>query len=113
MHEMSLAESMVGIVTDAAARERVQHVKSVLVEVGELSCVAPDALRFCFDAVARGTPVEGAQLEIARIAGEGACRACGGIAPMAEPYALCPACGSADMELRRGMELRVIQIEAA
>ncbi len=39
-------------------------------EVGAQACVAPDALAFCFAAVAEGTPAEGARLDIRRRDGD-------------------------------------------
>ncbi len=113
MHEVSLAESVVEIVAGAAAREGVQRVCAVWLEIGALSCVAPDALRFCFDAVARGTLAEGARLEIVTVAGEGYCEACAGTAAMTALHDLCPRCGAAGMRLRHGDEMRVKEIEVA
>jgi len=110
---MSLAESVVDIVTDAANREGAQCVKSVLLEIGDLSCVAPDALNFCFEAVARGTPAEGARLDISRIAGTGLCPSCGQTAALGSLHELCAHCGAAGMQVQRGTEMRVVQIEVA
>jgi hydrogenase nickel incorporation protein HypA/HybF len=61
MHELSLTQEIISIACNAASGQRV-HVISV--QVGELSCVSPDALAFCFDVVARGTLAEGARLDI-------------------------------------------------
>ena len=44
---------------------------AVWLEIGVLSHVAPEALRFCFDAVTRGGLAEGAQLEIVATPGAG------------------------------------------
>jgi len=111
LHEMSLAESVVQIVADAASREGAQRVHAVWLEIGALSCVSPDALRFCFDAVARGSAAEGARLEIISIAGEGVCEACLRTARMAALYDLCPHCGQGSMRPCRGSEMRVKEIE--
>lgn len=111
MHEMSLAESVVDIVAAAAAREHAPRVNAIWLEIGELSCVAPDALRFCFDAVARGTAAEGARLEIISVPGEGVCEACARTAGMSALYELCPHCGTPGMQPRRGTEMRVKEIE--
>ena len=67
MHELSLTQEIVSIACNAASGQRV-HVVTVV--VGELSCVAPDALAFCFDVVAEGTLAEGARLEIRRTDGD-------------------------------------------
>ena len=111
MHEMSLAESVVEIVANAAGREGARRINTVWLEIGVLSCVAPDALRFCFDAVARGTPVEGARLEIVTIPGEGVCDACAQTSGMSALYDLCPHCGRPGMQPSRGTEMRVKEIE--
>lgn len=111
MHEMSLAESVVQIAAGAAARDGAQRVSAVWLEIGALSCVTPDALRFCFDAVARGTAAEGARLEIIAVPGEGVCGSCARTAAMAALYDLCPHCGKAGMQPRRGTEMRVKEIE--
>ncbi len=71
MHEMALAESMLEIVEDTARRNGAARVKTVWLEIGALSHVAPEALRFCFDAVTRGGIADGAQLTIVATPGRG------------------------------------------
>ena len=56
MHEMSLAESVLQLVEETASREQAQRVKLVILEIGRLSSVEPDAMRFCFEAVTSGSP---------------------------------------------------------
>jgi len=68
---MSLTESIVEIAVEAARKEGAQRVTRVVVDVGALSHVEPEALEFCFAAVACGTAAEGARLEIARTLGAG------------------------------------------
>lgn len=67
MHELALTREIVAIVCQAAGDRRVRQ---VTLEIGRLTCVAPEALEFCFDAVARGTLAEGALLDIRRTDGE-------------------------------------------
>ena len=111
MHEMSLAESVVCIAEDAAQREGASRVRAVLLDIGQLSHVAPEALAFCFDAVAAGTIVAGARLEIRRLAGSGICRSCGASQAMSEIYAVCDSCGSTALEPTAGTEMRVRAID--
>jgi hydrogenase nickel incorporation protein HypA/HybF len=61
MHELSLAREIVAIVCKAATGHRVRQVK---LEIGKLSGVTPDAIEFCFDAVAQGTLAERARLDM-------------------------------------------------
>ena len=61
MHEMSITQSVVEAVCTHAAGRRVLEVN---LEVGTLTAVIPDAMRFCFDLATEGTVAEGAQLHI-------------------------------------------------
>lgn len=67
MHELALATEVVNI---CAARADGARVIRVRLEVGRLAAVLPHSLRFCFDACAHGTPVEGATLDIIETQGE-------------------------------------------
>ena len=46
MHELSLAESAVDLIEQAAVRDGFARVRTVFIEIGRLSCVDPEALRF-------------------------------------------------------------------
>jgi hydrogenase nickel incorporation protein HypA/HybF len=81
----------------------------VCLEIGELSGVVPDAIRFCFDLATEGTPVAGAALEIVEVAGRCACRACGQEFHPADKLLLC-GCGSADVAIVAGEELRITSV---
>jgi len=59
MHEMALAESVLDLIEDCLLREGGKRIKTVRLEIGKLSAVEPEAMRFCFDAVARGTLAKG------------------------------------------------------
>jgi hydrogenase nickel incorporation protein HypA/HybF len=61
MHELGITRNIVAIVGEAARGRRVTR---VTLHVGQLAGVEPRAIAFCFDVVARGTPVEGAALDI-------------------------------------------------
>lgn len=111
MHEMSLAESMIELVEDTAKRENARRVKRVVLEIGSLSCIAPDALQFCFDAVTRGGVADGATLDILTVPGEGQCTQCAAIVPLRERYDSCPMCGDYRVQPTAGTGMRVKEIE--
>lgn len=69
MHELGLAEGILAVVLDVAARERVERVR---VSVGELQRVVPDSLRFCFELAAEDTLASNAVLDVEVVAGSGA-----------------------------------------
>jgi hydrogenase nickel incorporation protein HypA/HybF len=61
MHELSLTHEIVCIVCEAARGHRIRNVR---LEIGAMSCVSPEAIEFCFQAVVQGTLAEGARLDI-------------------------------------------------
>lgn len=69
MHELGLAEGILAVVLDVAARERVERVR---VSVGALQHVAPDSLRFNFELAAQETLAANAVLEVEIIPGASA-----------------------------------------
>jgi len=109
VHEMSLTESVV-----AAVRERMPgaHVVRVRLEIGQLSGVVADSVRFCFDVVTAGTELEGAELEIIQPAGQAHCRQCDAMIELPDLILLCP-CGSADVAVVGGTELLIKEVEVA
>lgn len=113
MHEVALAEGVLRIVLDAARANAAARIRTVWVEVGVLAHVEPDALAFCFDAVTRGSVAEGAKLEIARTAGAAWCMPCGARVALARLGDACPRCGSHQLQVLEGEEMRVREIAIA
>jgi len=111
MHEVSLIESVVAIVVDERRRQSFSRVRTIRLQVGALGHAEPDALRFCFEAVTRGTLADGARLMIDIVPGEGTCSACRLLFAMADRFAICPACGSLTVLMTAGGELRVSELE--
>ncbi|MEV0030143.1 hydrogenase maturation nickel metallochaperone HypA [Nocardia sp. NPDC050793] len=109
MHEMAITQSVVDTVCEHAAGRRVH---SVTVEVGALCAIVPEAMRFCFELATEGTDAEGAALVIQTVPGTAVCRSCGADFALADLILLCP-CGSADVEIRSGRELRIRTMEVS
>lgn len=111
MHEMSLAEGVLNILQDQAKAQNFTTVKTVWLEIGELSHVDPHAIAFCFDAVTKGTLADGAKLEIVRTPGQAWCHDCMmsiAIATLVNP---CPKCGGHRTEVTGGEDMRVKELE--
>ena len=87
-----------------------RKVRRVVIEIGALACVVPEAMRFGFEACTPGTLAEGADLEIQHTTGRGRCRSCGTEFPLETPMTFC-ACGSRSIEWLSGRELRMIEME--
>jgi hydrogenase nickel incorporation protein HypA/HybF len=109
VHELSITQSVVDAVTDHAGDSRVL---SIRLTVGRLSGVVPDAMRFCFELITEGTTLEGARLEIDEPVGQARCGSCGSEFTLADLVLLC-ACGSADVTVLAGRELRITSLEVA
>ena len=111
MHELSLAEGVLQIVQDAARREGFGRVHAVWIEVGRLSSVEPEAMRFCFDVVTRQSVADGARLEIVETPGAAWCTKCLEPAAIAALGDACPRCGSYQLQITGGTEMRVKELE--
>ena len=107
MHEFGITQNIVAIVTENAKGAKVQRVS---LEIGKLSAIMPDAIRFCFDICTQGTVLEGATLEILEIPGLGRCRQCGAEFFLDKLFGICN-CGSVQLDLITGEELKIKEIE--
>jgi hydrogenase nickel incorporation protein HypA/HybF len=107
MHELAITQSVVDMV---AERTDGRQVSLVRLEVGMLSGVVPDAMEFCYELIISGTPLEGSALVIEQTPGAARCRSCGQDFALNDLILLCP-CGSAEVELTAGRELRVVSVE--
>jgi hydrogenase nickel incorporation protein HypA/HybF len=111
MHEMSLAEGVLLLIEDAARREKFSRVATVWLEIGQLAAIEVEAMRFCFDAVTRGSVAEGAQLEIIATPGSGWCPQCAATVALSESFGACPRCGAHQVKVTGGTEMRVKELE--
>ena len=111
MHEMSLAEGVLQIMEDQAQSQQFKQVKTVWLEIGELSHVSPEAITFCFDAVTKGSLADGAKLEIIRTPGQAWCHECAeqvAVSSLADP---CPKCNGHKIQVTDGDDMRVKELE--
>ncbi len=111
MHEMSIAEGIIQVIEDQAKAQDFQRVKAVWLEIGPLAAIEQDALVFCFDAVTRSTLAEGATLEIIRLPGQAWCLECAQTVEINQRYDQCPHCGSYQLQVTSGDELRIKELE--
>lgn len=108
MHEYGLCESVLDAVKDRAAGRRVQRVK---VRVGALHRVAPPAFEEAFTVVSNGSVAEDAALDVVFVPIRMRCRSCGLESETDDMYAVCPGCGSADVDTEGGDDLMLESIE--
>jgi hydrogenase nickel incorporation protein HypA/HybF len=108
MHELGLAEGILGVTLDIAGR---REVRRITVRVGVLQRVVPDSLEFGFRLLAEGTPAAHARLDVVPVGALLQCRGCGEQREMAGGIFACPACGSPEVTALSGEEILVDEVE--
>ena len=109
MHEVAIVQQLVELVAERSGGARVRR---VVLEIGKLTAVLPDAVRFCFDVVAEDTVLAGAQLEILETPGLARCLACDARLTLERPFGRC-GCGGTELVWLAGDELRIREMELA
>ena len=110
MHETAMAQNLVEVILQEARNYGAKPIRAKI-SCGMLNAVNDDALSFAFEAVARGTPCEGVQLEVEHKPLQGRCRDCGGVFAVDLSNTQCPDCGAEDFELLPDAPLLLEQIE--
>ena len=116
MHELSLAQGLLGQVVNIAEEKRASKVNKVKVSIGAFSGVVVDSFIFGFEALKREHPLtKEAELEIESPAPVLYCAECNKeiSAPASWPRqaAKCPQCQNARLFPCGGDELLLLQIE--
>lgn len=111
MHELSLAEALIELVEEESRKLAGARIRTVRLEIGAIATVEPEAMRFCFDVVARGTSADGAVLDIVTVPGRGRCLECRRDIDVFERPTLCPECGAARVEVTSGDVMRLKELE--
>jgi hydrogenase nickel incorporation protein HypA/HybF len=111
MHEMSLAESMLQIIEDAARDQGFSMVRTVWLEIGQLASVEQDALSFSFEQVKKDSIAAQARLEIIEVGGKGRCGSCGAEFALPALFEPCPECGNYQVTATDGDQFRIKEME--
>lgn len=111
MHELSLAEGIRGIIEEQARAHGFLAVRVVRLEIGRFAGVEKTALEFAFDVVMRGSPAEGARLEVLDLPGRALCFDCARTLDIDDRLAPCPACGGGRLIPEGGDEMRIKDLE--
>jgi len=111
LHELSLTQSLIEIAEEHARLEQATVITSLTMEIGTLSGVIPEAVEFAFEACSKGTLAEGATLDIRRIPALGRCQQCAQECAMESLLDGCSACGSYVLDILKGQEMALIELE--
>lgn len=107
MHEMSLLLHVREILEEHAVSQHFSKVTRVTLEIGKLSFVEPEALRFGFEVVMKGSLAENAGLIITELDGIGFCGQCQREVKMLTLYAPCDYCGNPIVKVIQGSEMKI------
>jgi hydrogenase nickel incorporation protein HypA/HybF len=112
MHELSIAQSLIEMASEAAAEDGCQRVTRLFLRLGAMSGVVREALEFSFQLAAEDTPCAGATLEIEETKIIVYCPSCEARKTISDGYILCcPTCGQPTPQILSGRELELISIE--
>ena len=111
MHEMSLCEGILQIIQEHANQQKFTKVKTVWLEVGELASVEIESLRFCFDVISKNSLADNATLNIINLPGKAWCLQCAQTVTISNRFSPCPECGSYQLQITGGEELKVKELE--
>lgn len=112
MHELGIISSAVDEVLQQARQHGAKRVHRVVLRIGALSGVEPEALRFAFDVVTPHTLAADSILEITVAPARAYCASCAKEFSAESNFVFsCPHCGQFSADLRQGRELELAQIE--
>lgn len=105
MHELSIAIQIVDTVEEKAKISNATKVKEITLEIGQLSGIEIDALKFALDSAINQTILEHAIISIIEIEGKAQCNHCHTVFNTDDLYCLCPHCQQFNSQILRGQEM--------
>jgi hydrogenase nickel incorporation protein HypA/HybF len=107
MHELSIAISVVEMATQHALSASAKSVSQVELDIGELSGVEMESLRFALSVAVKDTILESTQFLINAIHPLFECTSCGCHYVPDQMPGTCPECGQGNPQLIEGNELQI------
>jgi hydrogenase nickel incorporation protein HypA/HybF len=113
MHEFSMMEKILRVILLESKRHSAKGILEINLEVGELTFLNPDQLRFAFEVLSEGTVAERAKLNIEKVGARIKCPHCGYAGPISyegpedhlgymPAFLECSICGSQELEVTSG-----------
>jgi len=110
VHELGVASEILEVALSEAERHAAKKVTSIRLRVGVLRGIELENLSFLFEHLARGTPAEGASLEIVEEPIRVECPVCGASEAGNFTYE-CPRCKGTGVSVTGGDSLLILSLD--
>jgi len=118
LHELSMADAIIKTVIDAAEKNDAIKVLEVTIEIGELTLLNPEQIKFILGVLSEDTILEGAKFNIELVPAKIEC-SCGYNGSITaddkldhyNPLILCPSCSKGDFKIIDGRECNIKNIK--
>jgi hydrogenase nickel incorporation protein HypA/HybF len=110
MHELSIAQSLLGSAIAAAAEHQARRITVIRLRIGGLRQVVEESLRQAFDLLAEGSIAEHAALDIDWVPSVWRCARCGHTLALETGGDTCP-CGSRERRFEGSDDLLLTSLE--
>ncbi len=111
MHELGLLYQTAETATRYAEENQIDEVKSITIEIGELSGALPNIFTDLFPMIAERFPrLQNAELLLTSVPGEGLCLDCHCLYNIMRQEGMCPRCGSREKTILGGKDVRLMSI---
>ena len=112
MHELGVVFYIIKDVKQVAEENHVEHVSTVVMDIGEVSTVVPHLLTDCWRwAADKEEMLKGCKMKVNTIPAVTWCDDCKKTYPTVQYGKTCPHCGSGNTWLQQGNEMNIKQIE--
>jgi len=122
LHELSTMDMIIKSVLKAAKEKEAERILEITLEIGELTFLNPEQLKFAFKVLSEGTIIEGAKLRINIVKPRIECMECGfkGEVKYEGPQIhiltsylpiKCPECGSFNIKFLSGRECTIKSVK--
>lgn len=114
MHEMGIAQQLANIALESIPDDiENPKIERVNLKIGRLASVVEHSLTFCFEIIAKDTPLEDAVLSIDFIPVTVKCSGCENVWEVTGPVFKCPHCEEGKVKMLTGREIEITSIELA
>jgi hydrogenase nickel incorporation protein HypA/HybF len=110
MHELSIATNVIEFAEEFAREHQTTKINRIELEVGLLSGIVIDSLKFALKFSVKKTVLEHAEIVITVIPGKAKCGNCNTVFDLVDWSTACPACKSTDFGIIDGKELQITSI---